>query len=185
MNRIKTVVVLVVCMFCVVGAANALYFEDVVTDWGPGGRYDRALVPQYPHTLDYTHDINDTVDLSRYQVTDVVLELDFDWDFSDRAYFYWDNREYAFAAFDGSRWTYIDEVDNDIEMLVLGIDWLNDDGMLDVSLTVTNYLGTANAFLDWSRLSGNAEAVPEPATVLLLGFGFIGVAGICRKRKKS
>ncbi|MBU2430572.1 MAG: PEP-CTERM sorting domain-containing protein [Proteobacteria bacterium] len=36
-------------------------------------------------------------------------------------------------------------------------------------------------FEDWSSISGTAAPVPVPSAVLLLGFGLIGLAGICRK----
>jgi hypothetical protein len=67
------------------------------------------------------------------------------------------------------------EVDNGQYPLTLDIDWLNDNGELDVTIGVYNDLGTATAWLDHSKLYGTA-VVPVPGAALLgvLGLGSAG-----------
>lgn len=60
-----------------------------------------------------------------------------------------------------------------------------------VDFTVTGWNIKVVNIVDWetgavrqSQLVGEIAPVPEPATMLLFGFGLIGLAGISRKRKR-
>ena len=184
-----TLFALIGLLFSGVGFANATTynFEDMIDTWGVFN-VDAAWIGQdYP--LTYTHDINDSVNFAAGDyVTDAWLELDFTNDSTDDfgsklfGIIKWDFREYATLGFDGTSWVNIGEVDNAAYSLILDIDWLNDDGLLDVTLSISNPLGTATAWLDHSKLSGTAATVPEPGTLILLGAGLAGLA-IYRKKR--
>ncbi len=159
---------------------------------------------QAPYT--YTHDINQEVDLAAgHYVTEAYLELDFtDMDVAepnnDTVYFSlfcieWSrsniaNENVQYYLDDTGNWIELGEIDtnNDvISALIVNVDWLNDDGFLDVTVNVTNNCGVGDIGLDSSKLYGTAEVapVPEPATMLLIGTGLIGFAGIRRKKIKK
>jgi hypothetical protein len=190
-------------VFSLAGFAGAASynFEDMIDYWGPLN-VDAAFIGQNS-PLSYSHDINDSVDFGAGDlVTSATLELDFTNDLTDDngsyvqptfwgpIIFRWDYREYSRAAYDGQNW-FIGEVGNGQYDLVLDVDWLNDDGFLDVTVRVWNPLGTATAWLDHSRLYGTAATnangngtapVPEPSTILLMGVGLLGLVAVGRRK---
>lgn len=185
---VLTIVTLIVSM-STTASADMYDFSDKIDSWGPL-QVDAAWIGQ-EHPLSYTHDLNQKVDFAAGdKVVEAYLELDFTNDASDDygSEFFglikWDFRENASYAYDGSGWIAIGEVDNGDYDLVLDVDWLNDDGMLDVTVGVSNPLGTATAWLDHSRLYGTAEAVPVPVPAAgMLAMLGMSVAGVKLRKK--
>ncbi len=171
-------------------------FEDLIDTWTVCGQETNAMpiVEGMPFT--YTHDLNDAVDFAAGDtVSEAWLELDFTNDLTDdhgsRQTIFglvkWDYREYMRLAYDGNGFVALPaalEVDNGQYPFEIGIDWLNDDGRLDVAIDIYNQLdgctpvngAQAAAWLDHSRLYGTAVApmpVPVPGALML---ALIGVA---------
>lgn len=189
-------------VFCSMGVAGAVSytFSDTIDYWNASGTvygeskslahwWDSVYLSQgYP--VSYQHDIRDDVDFARGdRVTEAYLSLDFTNDSGDAHYsgiiLRYDYREFASYVIgeDGTVYNVGEVDDGTYAGRYLNIDWLNDDGLLDVTISVSNPLGTATAWLDESRVYGTASAVPEPCTVLLLGSGLAGLAGYRMRRR--
>ncbi len=106
----------------------------------------------------------------------------------DWGFIKYDREEYVQYTYDSgsSSWKEIDD-DSDVQTVAIAVDWLNDDGFLDVTIYLDNSMGTADIGLDHSRLFGVAETAhtPEPSTLLLLGAGLVGLVGTTRKKFKK
>lgn len=186
---LQKILVAVVGVALLGAPAFAVPFEHLIDEWEVLGVPVDAVPLVNGVPLCYSHNINSIVDLSTCEVTEAWLELDFTNDEGDSyggvGPVQWDLREYAYASFDGSAWTFIDEVDDGQYTILLSADTLNDDGILNVELMVVNDLDMATAWLDHSRLYGECEPViPEPLTASGLLLGSAGLLRYLRRRKK-
>ena len=161
-------------------------FVDVIDTWGSSG-VDTAWIGQN-HPLSYEHDITGYDVPAHFWVTEAWLSLEFteDWFFGDAHGSFlmleWDFREFVSVGHENGTWTEIGEVDNDQYDVVVNVDWLNDDGVLDVTLNVSNPSGTATARLDNSALYGNLQGhTPIPAAAVLGMLGLVTAGLTLRK----
>lgn len=171
-------------------AGLSYHFEDKIDTWTPLALDAVPIVEGTPFT--FTHDLRDDVDFAAgHRVVEAWLELDFTNDLTDSygsawgGRIRWDSREYVRFSYDGSTpGENLGEVDNGAYTRPISLDWLNDDGRLEVTLNVYNSLDSAiaTAWLDHARLYGTA-VVPAPAGVLLGLLGF-ATAGLRLRRRK-
>jgi len=159
-------------------------FVDVIDTWGSSGA-DTAWIGQND-PLSYEHDITAYDVPANFWVTEAWLSLEFTDDWLDNHGSFlmleWDFREYVSVGHEDGTWTEIGEVDNGQYDVVVDVDWLNDDGVLDVTLNVTNPAGNATASLDTSALYGNLEShAPIPAAAVLGMLGLVTAGLTLRK----
>jgi hypothetical protein len=158
-----------------VASAASYGFYDPIYNWGG------VEIPNAPGAYDYQHDITDDVNFAAGdRVTKAYLWLGFDCGWND---------ELTYIQFDNADWQPVDDLNNNWwkRLLTIDIDWLNFDGLLNVSLNIQNSGDMPLPRLYSSTLIGCAQTgspapVPEPGTMILLGMGLVGVAVPGRKK---
>jgi hypothetical protein len=178
MKKLLMVLVLVVGF---AGLAGATLLTDVTTfnstGTNPNGdlySYGGRIVDKLEYTGDHVswyH--NFTFDPAYSTINSAKLSL----------YLYDCDSSYEYGAvYQSGRWTFLGEVDDKIYG-AFNVDVnLVKDGDLYVSLIST----FGDFYIKWSKLEIDyvaTQPVPEPATLLLLGIGMIGVVGAHSRKK--
>lgn len=134
----------------------------------------------------YHHDLTGYVDFANGEyVSEAILRLKLDGtgDLS---------REFVDYKLDNGNWIYLGEPGGlftgttETYKLVDIENYINDDGILNVMISVSNPSRWSTADVDVlkSVVKGKTymASVPEPATMILMGLGLVGLAGASRKK---
>ena len=190
MKKFLVFLAAILLVFGVVGIANALPYLDVNGDHSSG-----VWMGTFNQTETWHFDLdNDTLDLGDINPGDSIntanLAIEIcDNDPKDNR---WWKLEYADITLDG----YLPTIFNNIEVDpgILSFDvytFVSVDHYLTVVIDTVRPIDclplTGNFWVNEVSIGGDYEPVPEPATMLLLGSGLIGLAGLGRKKffKKS
>lgn len=176
-------VVLAGLLVGMVGTANAipLLWLDHAGDLGTKVRDGDSY--WYQHSLDGFNPTTDTILgatlsilLTDDDLADTFLGDDNPWG---------DGKEYVKFNFDGSGWTPASEV-GVLDLFSFNVTSLLTDGILNVVIKATkgDFLFKGSLLTAWGHRS-TKHAVPEPATLTLLGFGLLAAGFAARRRNAS
>ncbi|HOS97507.1 MAG TPA: PEP-CTERM sorting domain-containing protein [Deltaproteobacteria bacterium] len=185
MKRALTILAAVIVVSMFASPAGAVLITPDVVSWVNGVNLNEGSSVNYTHNiLDNGFSIGDEINWAT--ITFAINDYE---DGSDYHGWYWfwyvDYREYARLTTDGIQQTF--EIDNgsEVTLSVTALARLETDGILNVNLLATDgnfrlYSSTLEA--DYTPGQGSAP-VPEPATLLLLGSGLLGLAGFRKKNR--
>ncbi len=179
----STVLVLgAVCAACAITLTDVTNFsatgtipaEDYVS-YGWGDVNFLSSPQEYPQSYDYVAwEHKFTFNPSAVEIQSGTLKL-FLRNNVNTAAFLPEPSQHAFSWLENSYWN-IGQVDTGTYTSDVNVNFLSD-GVFQVRIAA----GGGDFYIDKSELTINYTAVPEPATILLLGFSLVGVAGIRRK----
>jgi len=202
MKKVILTAVLTICMATVaqadmtetlvVNEVAGTFVDTIDFHQGSGWLYKDYVTISQGNNLEYSHNLNagpDGLDIPTSNlVTNATLELRLKDDENDNydynTFWHWfdyDNREYVWLGLDGGTLVEIGEMDTQNYSTVIGLELLNDDGVLGVDIAVVNNMGTADIRLDYSKLSGEYAVVPVPGAILL---GLLGLSAAGIKLRK-
>jgi hypothetical protein len=175
MKKFSLLLFSLILVFALTGGANAAPITYVDTiDWNPNSYISAG------NTFSYFHNIKDdgfTPSLCEGGICSYELEIALVDDDKDS---WWELCEVALVTPFGDlpqpyNFSYSS---NTFDSTLLGILDLNHDGTLNVWIKST----WGDFKLDWSRLTASECAVPEPAMMIFLGSGLVGLLAANRKR---
>jgi|GEM_PF-916053 len=186
MNNLKTILCALTFVFCVSGLANALPTTWTDTnDWNP----DKYVKPM--SGFKYIHDITDGDNgFDSYLMGNGGNDIIYNYSLFVALYDDDDTRrrEEEIAFIDqpgllGDGFYNFNYTDNEFGWSILGRYRLNANGKLNV--TIQSFTG--DFYVDYSKLvargdNGESAPVPEPATMILLGTGIMGLTAASRKK---
>ena len=171
-------------VFAVAGSAGAILYTDVYDAGLPGiiglhmsSKSDGAT--SHSWTFDITDDGFNPI---TQDVTSATVKLHFseyDWDH------FWEETAQLDVGLNTFSW----EVDTGWSTFTIdSLISLSDTGTVNATITATDgnfWFNEADLFAEGTVPVPVTDPVPEPATMVLLGMGILGLAGINRKRLKK
>ncbi len=177
----KKILLTLILVFCIAGVASAdiltdttLFYSHVTDESGDllsnGGQFVNKL-EYFSDWVTWKHQYTFVPPASSINSGTLVLSL------RDDSSSIWDGWEFAFGWTEGGTWDF-GEVNTGDYSYGVNVNYLTD-GVFQVTLASVG----GDFYIDKSVLTVNYNPVPEPTTMLLLGLGLLGVAGIRRFKK--
>ncbi|MDM8535637.1 PEP-CTERM sorting domain-containing protein [Desulfobacterales bacterium HSG17] len=188
MKKLLSLLMGLFLVFVVVGSANAIPFEDIV-DWDDrtiGGVTYIQLHENDLHDDDipflYEHSVDFNPAAQSIQSADLFLRHMHN-NTNEEAYVMVEGGGiHWLGALSDSQSGWVEDkftLGSHILSAISGSNWT-------IMLELKELTGGEDGIkLDYSKVSGEYNPVPEPATMMLFGMGLLGLAGITRNRKKA